>query len=119
MGRPVKKSIIDLVYIHPHTGGSHLITKQKGSRRYECAGQGNSVFTLVASASPDVGQAYMVATDSHGNHYFVTKLTRHRATLYQKQLVSAPYEFANGKSVEWNPWNNAVANVSVVIENDY
>ena len=118
MGRPVKKTIITEVFIHPATGGTELITRQKGSRRYNCADNGNDVFTLVANDSPLAGQAYMLAYDSDNNVYFVTKLTRHHALVYRKELVGVAYQFTNGQTVQWDPWNNAVQNVSVVVENN-
>ena len=120
MGRPLKKRIITVLFIHPQTGGSHLITKQKGSRRYECQGQGTTVFTLVPTTSLSPGQAYMLAFDVHGNTYFVTKLTRHLATVVQKEKVGVPaFQFASNTRVEWRDFAAAIDGVSVTIENDY
>ena len=125
MGRPVKKTILNEVYMYVHGDGSHrLITKQKGSRRYEVATHGTSVYKLVASSSPAAGEGYILARDSDLNVYYVTKLTRHKATVVRKEQVGVPlYQFAdpsvypNGQSVEWHPFSSAVTGVSVIVEN--
>lgn len=119
MGRPIKKSIVTVLYIHPQTGGTRLITAQKGSRRYKCANNGNTVFRLVADSTPAVGEAYMLAYDSDGNTYYVIKLTAHHATLVRKEQVGVPaFQFATGSAIKWNKFASAIANQTVQIEND-
>ena len=119
MARPVKKSVLQLLFIHPQTGGQHLITKQKGSRSYTVQGQGTQVFRLVADATPAVAEAFMIASDSDGNSYFVTKLTAHKATLVQSGLApGSAFQFASNTAVRWNKFAGAVAGLTVSIEND-
>lgn len=119
MGRPIKKSIIQHTYIYPQTGVQRLITKQKGSRRYECEANGDTVFRLVASSSPSANEAYMLAYDSDGNTYFVTKLTRHYATLVQKEQVGVPgFQFTSNSAVEWIPFHSAIAGQTIAIDNN-
>jgi hypothetical protein len=119
MARPIKKSILRVLYIHPQTGGQHLITKQKGSRAYQCQGQGTTVFRLVASTTLAENQAYMIANDSYGNTYFVTKLTAHKATLVQKdQNEAPPFQFASNTAVAWDKFRSAVEGLTVQIQND-
>ena len=121
MGRPLSKYIFanDLLQIHPYTGGTKIITKQKGSRRYECENNGVTVFRLVTTTDLDPGQAYMLAYDTDGNVYYVEKLVRHLATLIHKELGQnqTSYQFANGQAVKWVT-GGEVQGVSVRIQND-
>lgn len=120
MGRPVKKSILDYLFIHPYDDSSRLITSQKGSRRYKCRSNGNDVFRLVPTTDLNLGQAYMLAYDSNGNTYFVIKLTAYHATLVQKEKVGVPaFQFASGSAVKWKKYYSAVTGSSVQIENDW
>jgi hypothetical protein len=74
------------IIIHANTTGAGAkvgdIQKQEGSRRYKVVtNDGTAVVNLVASNSPAVKQAYILATDQGGATYWVVKLTAHRATL--------------------------------------
>lgn len=76
------------------------IVKQEASRRYlVTTGQGTSQCRLVAAA-PAAGEMTVVATDSSGKTYYVTKLTAHKALL--TQFGAAGHEFASGTVVPWS-----------------
>jgi len=91
------------------------IIKQTGTRRYRIqTANGTSVCSLVSSATINQGQAVIYATDVLGNYYYVTKLTDRTATLIQ---ANTGRQFANNSHVSWN-LTSAVANVSVVIDNN-
>jgi len=116
------------IIIHANTTGAGTkvgdIQKQVGSRRYKVrTADGIARVNLVASGSPAIGYAYIVATDSTNHTYYVTKLTAHRATLVP--FGSAGHEFplvADGiggyepVSAGW-VLSGAVLNKTVVIEN--
>ena len=98
-------------------GGSSSVTadiiSQQASHRYRVAtSQGTGVCQLVAAAPAAGGQMTIVATDSAGNEYYVTKLTARRAVLYQKS--GSGYQFFNGDSAGWN-LTAAQADVSVKV----
>jgi len=74
------------IIIHANTNGTGTkvgdIQKQEAARRYRVkTDDGVAVCNLVASNSPAVKQAYILATDQGGATYWVVKLTAHRATL--------------------------------------
>lgn len=90
------------------------IVKQEASRRYlVTTAQGTSQCRLVAAA-PAAGEMTIVATDSSGKTYYVTKLTAHKALL--TQFGAAGHQFASGSSVPWL-LTAPVLNVSVQVEN--
>jgi hypothetical protein len=73
------------------------IQAQKGSRRYKVkTADGTAVCKLVATTSPAVNEGYIVATATGGT-YYVTKLTRHKATLVAKTGDAA----LDGLTVKW------------------
>jgi len=89
------------------------VVQQKGSRRYKLRNQdGVAVCRLFARAPVAVGEASLVATDSSGKTYYVTKLTRHKALL--TQFGAAGWEFASDTDVEWT-LGAAVLHVSVSV----
>lgn len=88
------------------------IVKQKGSRRYLVQNQDGSAICKLVAATPAIGQASLVATDSLGKTYYVTKLTEHKALLTQSG--SGPWQFATGVSVGWT-FGTPVLSVSVQI----
>jgi hypothetical protein len=95
-------------YLSAADGGSSAvesdIVKQKHTRRFKVKNaQGSGVVSLVA-ASPAAGEATIIATDSSGKTYYVTKLTRHLATL--TPYGASGHEFpldagGNQQSVNW------------------
>lgn len=90
------------------------IVKQEASRRYlVTTAQGTSQCRLVAAA-PAAGEMTIVATDSSGKTYYVTKLTAHKALL--TQFGAAGHEFASGSSTPWS-LSAPVLNQSVQVEN--
>lgn len=90
------------------------IVKQEASRRYlVTTAQGTSQCRLVAAA-PAAGEMTIVATDSGGKTYYVTKLTAHKALL--TQFGAAGHEFASGSSTPWS-LSAPVLNQSVQVEN--
>lgn len=118
MGRPLNKpQILNLLYIYPYGNEGHsLINRQKGSRRYTVNGYGETVFRLVPTTDLDPGQAYMLAYDSYGNNYFVTKLTRHHATVFRNVNNESSWQFENGQAVKWVPFLSPVENQTVLPE---
>ena len=120
MARPLKHSILQVLYIHPYGDSSRrLITKQKGSRGYECQTHGTNVYKLVGTDDLAEGLAYMLAYDSYGNSYYVTKLTAHKATVVRHEQADAPpFQFDNNTAVRWNKFAGAVEGLTVSIEND-
>ena len=87
------------------------IQQQKGSHRYKVkTSDGVAVCKLVATDSPLVNQAYMVATATGGT-YYVTKLTAHKARLVTKTGNGV----LNGKIVKWT--FGAHSSTVVTIEN--
>ena len=91
------------------------IKKQESSRRYLVRNaQGDGQCRLVAKAANTLvaGEMNLVATDSAGGTYYVTKLTARRAVITR----ATGTQFATGSSVGWSI-NTAVANVSVKVSN--
>jgi hypothetical protein len=89
-----------LMYAKTTSGGTAQLSdiiKQSNARSYKVkTADGIAICKLVASASPAVNQAYLVATATGGT-YYVTKLTAHRATLVAKTGDEA----LDGMSVQW------------------
>jgi hypothetical protein len=92
------------------TGGSAVevdIKKQVSGRRYEVTdGTRTGIVKLKASDVSAAGEATVIATDTLGSTYYVTKLTGHRATLTQKTGViqspgGATWVFITGASAPW------------------
>jgi hypothetical protein len=89
------------------------IVKQTGSRRYRATDGTNTGLVSLVSAAPNAaGEAAIVATDSAGGTYYVTKLTAHRAVV----VPGTGTQFVLDSSVPWT-LGDAVANVSVKISN--
>ena len=63
---------------------------------------GTSPVELAATATPDEGQGYIIATDSKGSTYFVTKLTAHLAHLVQKTDGGTGFEYVTGAEPIWS-----------------
>lgn len=80
------------------------IMKQEASRRYLVkTAQGQSQCKLVAvdTGSLAEGEMNLIATDSLGSTYYVTKLTARRATLTQQTDGGGGFEFASGDVANW------------------
>ena len=80
------------------------IIRQVRTRGYKVrtTADGVGVCNLVADDTPAVGGAYIIATDSDSNTYYVTKLTAHRATLTRKTFASlGQWQFESDQSAPW------------------
>lgn len=74
------------------------IIRQVSTRRYKVkTSDGIAICKLVATTTPAVKEAYIVATAASGATYYVMKLTAHRATLAAKTGDGA----LAGKAVQW------------------
>jgi hypothetical protein len=91
------------------------IVKQTGTNKYVMlTDEGSRVCTLVANDTPTVGQAYLIATDSANNTYWVTKLTARKAVLQQR--AGGTWLFPNGYSAPWlfEPAAGAVVSIDSI-----
>jgi hypothetical protein len=94
------------------------IIKQEGSRTYRVIQQGGTYpgtlckLTAVAESSLTTGQMAIIATDSAGGIYAVSKLTNRKA--YLAPITGT--QFTAGQAAAWN-LTSAVANVSVTLDN--
>lgn len=88
------------------------ITAQKGSTTYKVTtSEGTLDCTLVAATPAAVGEMAIIATDSSGKTYWVTKL--YNNTVRVSQFGATGWEFADGTRVKWA--DTAVLNDSVKI----
>jgi hypothetical protein len=90
------------------------VTKMKfhNDRRLRATNaDGTGVCKLVAAA-PAAGEMNIIATDSAGNTYYVTRLAEHLAVVTRN--TGSSHQFATGSRVKWNE-TGAVANKSVKI----
>ena len=79
------------------TSGNDIL-KQVSTRRYKIQTQdGTAICTLKASAPSAAGEMAIVATDASSNTYYVTKLTKNKATL--KRGTGTIY--ADNTAVPW------------------
>ncbi len=80
------------------TGKVGDIIKQVSTRRYKVkTADGTGIVKLGTDATPATGHGYIVATSASGATYYVTKLTRHKATLVAKTGDEA----LDGLAVQW------------------
>lgn len=94
------------------TGGD--IIKQESSHRYLVRNSdGTGQCRLVASNSPVAGQMFMVATDSLGSTYWVTKLTARRAIVTRRSDGGSGYEFATNSRAGWTLGSASTGVVSI------
>jgi hypothetical protein len=79
------------------------IIKQSNTRSYKVrTADGIKVCKLGTDDTPAPAGAYIIATDSDSNTYYVTKLTAHRATLVRKTFVSlGQWQFETSQSAPW------------------
>lgn len=95
------------VYAFVKGGSSGVIAdilKQEATRRYLVkTAQGTSQCKLVAAATGALveGQMNLIATDSLGSTYYVTKLTARRALLTRKTDGGSGYEFETNDRAGW------------------
>jgi hypothetical protein len=110
-----QNAIIAYAYV---TGNNLIadITKQVSGRRYKVkTSEGTLTCKLVTDGVANaVGEMTITATDVEGNTYYVSKLTRHKATLVQ---IAGGEDYVY-ETNEVAPWSFAAAAGSVVqIEN--
>lgn len=91
-------------YIPAADGGSSAvvgdIVKQVGARRFKVlTAQGTGNCKLVAAA-PAAGQMTIVATDSQGSTYYVTKIEKNKVTLTRK-TEGTGYDYVTGTTAKW------------------
>ena len=87
--------------------------KQTSSTRYRVTtADGTGVCSLVAGA-PTEGEMNILALDSDGGEYYVTKLTARRCTIVQKTGT----QFGNDDSVGWNLSAAVAGSVVKVVSN--
>lgn len=87
-------------------GGSSAVVydiiKQEASHRYLVkTAQGTGQCRLVAAA-PGAGEMTIIATDSLGSTYYVTKLTAHKVVLTQNTDGGDGFEFETNSVAGWN-----------------
>lgn len=94
------------------------IIKQEGSRSYRVIQQGGSypgtlcVLKGVSESSLTAGQMAIIATDSAGGIYAVSKLTSRKAYL----VPITGTQFTTGQAAQWN-LSSPTVNVSVTLDN--
>jgi hypothetical protein len=93
------------------------IIKQVSTRRYKVrTADGTGIVELIqGDSTPNVGKAMIIATDSGGSTYWVTKLTSRKAVVYQKS-EDGTYEFTDGQQVVWT-FDSPEEDYSVQLEN--
>ena len=97
------------------TTGNDII-KQVSTRRYKVQSQdGTAICTLQTATPSAAGQMIIVATDSTACTYYVTKLTKNKATL--SRFGGGSYEFADGAAVTWT-LASPTANTTVQLANN-
>ena len=100
------------------TGSSAVasdIVKQEASRRYlvtNAQGTGQCRLTAVGNASLVAGQMNLLATDTLGSTYYVTKLTARRATLSTATNVGG-FEYTSGAVSGWTLGAATTGTVSI------
>lgn len=91
------------------------IVKQESSRRYlveTAEGIGQCRLVAVANASLVAGQMNILATDTLGSTYYVTKLTARRATL-STATNNGGFEYASGDVAGWTLGAATTGTVSI------
>jgi len=89
------------------------IIRQVGARRFKVrTADGTAICTLKGSAVSAEGDMAILASDSAGGTYFVTKISNRRCTVTQ----STGTQFATDSSVPWT-FGAAVLNTSVQLDN--
>jgi len=93
------------------------IMKQESSRRYlvkqDSGVQGQCHLVARDAGNLYPGQMCLIATDTQGCTYWVTKLTARRAYLTQRSSAGTGYQFADGGSAGWNITGAVTGRVSI------
>ena len=104
-----------LAYANTTNNGSKVadIIKQRSTKRFKVkTADGTAICTLKSSAVSATGDMTIIATDSAGGTYYVTKIGARRCTLTQ----GTGTQFATDSSIPWT-FGSAVLNTSVKIAN--
>ena len=89
------------------------ILDQKASHRYRVANaDGTTVCKLVAAAPAVFGEMTIIATDSYGSTYYVTKLTARKALLTRFTL-NGTWEYATGTQTKWTLNSASLGTVTI------
>jgi len=89
------------------------IVKQEASQRYLVKNtDGIGQCKLTATDTPTAGQMNLIATDTNGSTYWVTKLTARRCILTQRTMSTA-YLFATNGSAGWTIASPSLGVVSI------
>jgi hypothetical protein len=118
LGNVRDNGIAAYAYIIDGTEGVLVdILKQESSRRYlvkdEAGVQGQCRLVAKEGNYLDPGEMLLLATDTQGCTYFVTKLTARRAYLTQRTSAGTGYQFADGSSSGWNITGAVTGKVSI------
>ena len=98
------------------------IIKQVSTKRYKVqTSQGTGIFKLVTTEAKGAGEMSIMATDSAGGTYLVSKLTARQAVLVPTANAhggssSAGSQFASGTGAKWT-FGSAVVDDTVTISN--
>jgi hypothetical protein len=98
------------------------IVKQESARRFKVqTSQGTGVFKLVATEAKGAGEMSIMATDSDGGTYLVSKISNRRVTLVPIANAhggssSAGAQFVSGATAKWS-FTTTVENAQVVLSN--
>ena len=93
-------------------GGVDII-RQVSTTRYKVTdGTRTGIVALTTTEADAAGEGSILATDSAGGTYYVTKLTAHKATLVR----GTGTQFATGEAVQWT-FDAATVNTTVQIAN--
>jgi len=117
-GTPFTQDSFTGILVNANTTGSGSkvgsIRRQRSTHLYYVStSDGSAVCQLQGAAASTTGKMAIIATDSSGKTYYVTKLTRHLATL--TQYGSSGWQFATGTRVQW-VLDTAVSGVSVKLQ---
>lgn len=106
-----------MAYLLAKDGGTGAnladIVKQEASHRYLVkTSEGIGQCKLVNTSTLTVGQMNIVATDTNGSTYYVTKLTARRAVI-TRSTASGSFVYADNASVGWNITTPATGKVTI------
>jgi len=95
-----------MAYLQTKDGGTDAkladIVKQEASHRYLVkTSEGIGQCKLVNTSTLAAGEMNIVATDTNGSTYYVTKLTARRAVI-TRSTASGSFVYASNSSVGWN-----------------
>jgi hypothetical protein len=124
MGHAINKkyfaNIIDYVHLPGGIEGeAATILKQESSRRYIVKTKGvvkrQGICKLVAKSPSylNIGEMCLIATDTTGSTYFVTKLTANRASLVRYSSTGPGWKFNSDSVVGWTYGPATATRVSI------